>query len=159
MEELTIGQMFVRDILPDLIKVVGGGLAILLIWLKSKTGKTIRANIKSEGIQKAVTWATGIIMDLVGEAAQTLVRGIKQKLADGKITKAECKELLSEVFNGVFNKAKELTMGRLLSSGAAETVSRVDEIITSKIEASVPPVKAIMGAANSSRPQPTDPPR
>ncbi len=165
MEELTIGQLLMQQVVPSLVTAAGLGLGLLIVWLKSKTAKALRDNVKSEMIQKALLWANGVVMDLVSEASQTTVREIKRKLADGKIDKTEYREMLVKIKADLLAKLSSLTMGRLLDSGAVSDVIKGTKLLTSKIEAAVPLAKATQAAASqiwrsgARETKPADPPR
>lgn len=149
MEEQTIGELLLQQVVPPLVTAAGLALGILIVWLRSKTAQAIRANIKSESVQKALLWANGLVGDLVGEASQTIVRELKQKLADGKITKAEYREALSNIKDDLLAHLSHLTLGRLIDSGAVANSDDGRALLASKIEAAVPLAKATQVAAGN----------
>ena len=148
-EGLSIAPMLMEQVVPQLISVIGVALGILVVWLKSKTGKAIRSNIKSEGIQKTLLWVNGIVMDLVAAASQTTVRELKAKLIDGKITKDEYVAAMNAVKTEVLDKLVAMTMGRLLGDAVVDSVPAAMGLLNAKVEAAVPLAKATQVAAAS----------
>jgi hypothetical protein len=159
MEEATIGQMLMEQVVPPLITIVGAALGILVVWLKSKTGKAIRANIGEGLAQKALLMANGVIMDLVGEASQTTVRELKLALTDGKIDEAEYRNGLRKIKEAIVTKAWGQTGGRLLGSGAVSSDVHGLAVLASKVEAAVPLAKAAQAAATNGKATPANPPQ
>jgi hypothetical protein len=152
MEEVTIGQQLMEQVVPQLITAAGLALGMLLVWLKSKTAKKIRENIGEGLAQKALLAANGVIMDLVGAAAQTTVRELKVSLADGKITEAEYRDGLRRIKEEIVTKAWGQTGGKLLGSGAVSSEIHGLSVLASKVEAAVPLAKAAQAAAKTADP-------
>lgn len=160
MEEATIGQQLMQQVVPSLITAAGLALGILVVWLKSQTGKKIRENI-SEGLaQKALLAANGVVMDLVAAAAQTTVRTLKVALVDGKIDEEEYRRGLQEIKTTIITHVWAQTGGKLLGSGAVSSEPHGLSVIASKVEAAVPLAKAAQAAAViGGGTKPADPPK
>jgi hypothetical protein len=155
-EETSVGQMLMEQVVPQLVTLLGAALGILLVWVKSKTAKAVRDNVKNEAIQKAMLWANGLVMDMVGCASQTTVRELKVALADGKIDRAEYDASMAKIKRELLDKLSLLTVGRLMGTGAVLSETAAREMLSEKIEAAVPLAKAAQAAAGG---KPVNPPQ
>ena len=147
--EINVGQMLMQQVVPQLIVAVGIALPLLIVWLRSKTAKMIRDNVKNEALQKALLWANGLVMDMVGAAQQTSVKKLKRDLADGTVTKEEYTKSMAEIKREMLTKLSDLTVGRLLSTGAAATTAKVVTMLSEKIEAAIPLAKGAQAIAKN----------
>jgi len=108
--------------LPIILQVIGVGLASLLAWLVAKVIKKFNLNEVEQSAIDAL--ATG-----VNETYIAVVKDIKAKAADGKLTEDERKEVKAIAIA----KAKEVAKGsakKLLTTMAQERLSTwVDKLV------------------------------
>jgi len=108
--------------LPIILQVIGVGLANLLAWLVAKVIKKFNLNEVEQSAIDAL--ATG-----VNETYIAVVKDIKAKAADGKLTEDERKEVKAIAIA----KAKEVAKGsakKLLTTMAQERLSTwVDKLV------------------------------
>jgi len=141
--EPSIGEMFAQQIVPQLIALVGAALALLVVAVRTKAGKAIAEKMGNDAVGSALQWASNLAFELVLAAVQTEVEQLKKDLADGKVTSEEYKAQLARVKAAVMAKLSEMTMGRLLSSGAAKSVAEVSVIAGDLVESAVVKAKAL----------------
>lgn len=155
--EADLGQMFMENVVPQLIVAATAALGLFIAWAKSKTGQAIRNNVKNQAVQSALVWVNALVFDIVAHASQTTVKELKRALEDGKITEAEYKAGLAKIKAEVLAKLSAMTVGRLLGDGVVKTASEARELLEHKIEASVPITKAAQLAARNGGTAPANP--
>jgi hypothetical protein len=149
MDEATIGQQLMTQVVPQLVTAGGLALPLLIWWRKSKTAKTIRANTDEGLKQKILLKVSGLVLDLAGEAGQTVTRELKKALVDGRVSEDEYKAGMAKVKKDLITRAWAETGGELLGSGAVLNEAKGLEMLSAKVEAAVPIVKAAQAAAAS----------
>jgi uncharacterized membrane protein len=143
------GQILLEQVVPQLMTLLGLVITAAVVWLKSRTARMIRENVRADGIQKVLLWVNGLVLDAVQEASQTTVKGLKKRLADGDLTREEYESLLSEIKVQMLSRLQAETVGRLLSNGAVLSDVAARQLLSQKVEAAVPLAKAAQVAAKN----------
>lgn len=141
----ALKELLMQKVLPPLIEIIGVALLLLFAFLKTKAGKALTEKVDNEAISSALRYTTNIAFEIVSAALQTGGDELKKNLADGKITDEECKEGLAKIKEASLKKLQEATIGRLLSSGAAESIEKAKELTDDLLESAVKKTK-IVGA-------------
>lgn len=131
------------DLIPQVIAVILSALTIILTAGKTKIGKAI-ADKFGEGLAgDALSYAASIALELVLEAMQTTTDELKKALADGKISKEEYENGLSQVKEHVLERLQELTIGKFLKAGIAKDAAHALAINNGLVESAVKKAKPV----------------
>jgi len=152
----TIRDLFMTRVLPDLIVVLGSGLALLAVWVRTKAGKAIASSKMSGAAKVALEWAASLAGEIV-MAGVPVVSDWKQELADGKISQAEIDAKLGKLKAEALKRVQDATIGKLLGSGAAPTLSAALALTDTLVESAVAKVE-LAKPATVADPKPLPPP-
>ena len=123
-------------LVPTLVLSALAAVAVAAAWLQSNARRLIAAHASNATMAGALSWLAEVALTLVQEAEQTAVLELKRALADGTVTRAEYLDALTRVKLQVVLRARELTVGRLVSSlGLSEP--QAHELVSAKVEAAV----------------------
>lgn len=133
-------------ILPKLLEAVLPLLGLLASWGAVELTKLIKAKTKNEALAGALTRLNDVVFGVVKELNQTIVAGLKDANADGKVTKEEADQIKANALAKVKSYIGPKGIDEILFVLGLKDESALDAFISSKVEAAVGDVKASTSA-------------
>jgi acylphosphatase len=135
----------IQTYLPHLLIGLCTGVGALLAWGQRQIAAIVQANVKNKVLQGTLALLNDVTLTVVAEANQTVVEGMKQHLADGKVTPDEYRRILHQVRDDAVKRVLDLTGEKLMHSLGLD-IGQARQLVVSKVEAMVPQVKAVSAA-------------
>jgi hypothetical protein len=102
----TIIDIIMKYALPHLVDAVLAGLSIAVAWIFNEIRVYIKEKVKNEQAQAALQKLVFAIESEVHAAEGTLSKDIKEKAADGRITKTEAGDALKNVGTDIYARLR-----------------------------------------------------